>query len=257
MGSLGFLGEWNFADHKRAFQEVYSSSLPKSSDERTSVTPQCRVFLRSRLKVALYDSGLDPNSRSLGMPPDTPEPTVTHSLNEIVLHRGALPHLAQISIFAFNQYLTNAIADGLIISTPTGSTAYSLSAGGSIIHPLVSSLLLTPICPRSLSFRPLVLPGTIPISLRLGKSNRSSGLAISVDGVRQGRLRIGSELRIRGEEIIIGDDGWRGGVPTLIGEESSWMGRLNKLLKFNRSFGEEEIFPDSHDIEKEDSSTPA
>jgi NADH kinase len=65
------------------------------------------------------------------------------------------------------QYLTDAIADGLIISTPTGSTAYSLSAGGPIVHPSVDTLVVTPICPRSLSFRTVLLPTTSRIQLKV------------------------------------------------------------------------------------------
>jgi hypothetical protein len=103
-------------------------------------------------------------------------------MNEITLHRGRSPHLNIIDAYVDGQYLTEAVvcqpqlitqqlttfqSDGLIISTPTGSTAYSLSCGGPIVHPSVSSLLLTPICPRSLSFRSVVLPGSSRITLQV------------------------------------------------------------------------------------------
>lgn len=271
MGTLGFLGEWKFPDYKRAFREVYMSglnaglrshvfadSLNPSSSAASLADPQhpardisasslrgkstdnprsARVLLRNRLKVALYSSAGD-----LITPPDSP----THALNEIILHRGAAPHLAHIAISVSSRHLTYAIADGLIISTPTGSTAYSLSAGGSIIHPLVPSLLLTPICPRSLSFRPLVLPGNMPISLRLGEGNRGRELEVSVDGVRRSQgLEAGMEVRVWGEEIKNDGQskvGQTSGVPILVRAEggggAGWVRGLNGLLKFNHPFGE-------------------
>ncbi|MCJ1462383.1 NADH kinase pos5 [Pseudocyphellaria aurata] len=275
MGTLGFLGEWKFSEFKRAFREVYmsgaepnfhpyfrSSSEPSpaiasSSTDATDVprdgrwkevqgknmgrTRNTRVLLRNRLKVSLYNK----DSCSPRMPPSLD--SETYALNEIILHRGAAPHLAHISISVLGRHLTHAIADGLIISTPTGSTAYSLSSGGSIIHPLVPSLLLTPICPRSLSFRPLVLPGNMPIGLRLGEGNRGRELDMSVDGVRQkSGVGVGTEVRVVGEEVGVLEGeahGWKGGVPCLVrsGDEGgeNWVGGLNGLLKFNLPFGEE------------------
>lgn len=256
MGTLGFLGEWKFPDYKRAFREVYMSgtdaALPSTKaaladlkdpmpfrsslhSQRMGDSRSSRVLLRNRLKVAFYSPSGD-----LITPPASP----AHALNEIVLHRGAAPHLAHISISVSSRHLTYAIADGLIISTPTGSTAYSLSAGGSIIHPLVPSLLLTPICPRSLSFRPLVLPGNMPISLRLGEGNRGRELEVSIDGVRRSRgLEAGMEVKVWGEEL--NDDGQGGmtcGVPILVRAEggggAGWVKGLNGLLKFNLPFGE-------------------
>jgi NADH kinase len=109
-------------------------------------------------------------------------------MNEIALHRGSSPHLNTIDIFVDGQHLTEAVvctlsplsrlpyrlssaydlqSDGLIVSTPTGSTAYSLSSGGPIVHPSLSALVLTPICPRSLSFRPLVFPSSSIVMLRV------------------------------------------------------------------------------------------
>jgi NADH kinase len=88
-------------------------------------------------------------------------------MNELTLHRGRSPHLTSIECFVDGQYLTDAIADGLIISTPTGSTAYSLSAGGPIVHPSVDTLVVTPICPRSLSFRTVLLPTSSRIQLKV------------------------------------------------------------------------------------------
>ena len=91
-------------------------------------------------------------------------------MNEVSLHRGPSPHLNTIDVFVDGQHLTEAVCDGLIVSTPTGSTAYSLSAGGPIVHPSLSAIVLTPICPRSLSFRPLVFPSSSSVTLRVRDS---------------------------------------------------------------------------------------
>ncbi|KAL8683290.1 MAG: hypothetical protein Q9224_006699, partial [Gallowayella concinna] len=228
MGTLGFLGEWKFAEFKRAFREVYMSgagagdrSKTLEPDDESSVktaasfegvqsdaptagagpagwssirgknlgsTRGARVLLRNRLKVAVQVS--DPSSSTTttttSFAPSTTDPsTIIHAMNEIIIHRGAAPHLAHITISIGGRFLTEAVADGMIISTPTGSTAYNLSCGGSIIHPLVDSLCLTPICPRSLSFRPLVLPASAPVTLRLSENNRGRDVEVSIDGVRR------------------------------------------------------------------------
>jgi NADH kinase len=137
----------------------------------------------------------------------------------------------------------------MIISSPTGSTAYSLSSGGSIVHPLVPSLLLTPICPRSLSFRPLVLPAETPITLRLGDKNRGKQVEVSIDGntITQG-LDAGMEVRVAGEDVRTPSGEWLGGVPSIVrgtmgredDTEDHWVGGLNALLKFNYPFGDQD-----------------
>lgn len=282
MGTLGFLGEWKAAEFKRAFREVYMSGSgagdrskilePDQSGAETAAqfegatsdaptagagaagwssirgkslgsTRGARVLLRNRLKVGLQTSRNPPTPSASTMD----GPSTIHAMNEIIIHRGATPHLAHVAIFIGGRFLTEAVADGMIISTPTGSTAYSLSSGGSIIHPLVDSLCLTPICPRSLSFRPLVLPASTPVTLRLSEANnRGREVEVSIDGVRQKEgLKVGGEIKVVGEEILRGPQGWKGGVPCIMrggggkGDDDGWVGGLNGLLKFNYPFGEE------------------
>jgi NAD kinase len=89
------------------------------------------------------------------------------AMNEILLHRGGSPHMVRMEIKVDGNELTTSIADGLLVSTPTGSTAYSLSAGGPIIHPALDSLTINPICPRSLSFRTMVLRKESKIGMKV------------------------------------------------------------------------------------------
>ena len=79
-------------------------------------------------------------------------------LNDVVIDRGASPYLTNLECFADGAFVTRVQGDGLIIATPSGSTAYSLAAAGSMVHPGVPAILFTPVCPHSLSFRPLIFP---------------------------------------------------------------------------------------------------
>jgi len=246
MGTLGFLGEWKIQEYKEAFRQTYESGMndtkDKSKAQRTS-----RVLLRNRLRLGIYLSNGDRiSSNEHDEHPDNDQDI--YAMNEVLLHRGQAPHLSHIQISVGGRVLTEAVADGMLVSSPTGSTAYSLSSGGSIVHPLVSSLLLTPICPRSLSFRPLVLPADTPIVLKLSEKNRSDQVDISIDGVRMKKgLSRGMEIRVVGEEIRSADkQHWKGGIPTIVRPRRSdvsdmddnWIGGLNSLLKFNHPFGE-------------------
>ena len=97
-------------------------------------------------------------------------------LNDVVINRGALARLAHIKTYIDDHYLTTYSADGLIVATPTGSTAYSLAAGGPVIHPAVPGIILTPICPFTLTNRPLIVPESANIKIRL--TNGQKGLEI-------------------------------------------------------------------------------
>ena len=113
-------------------------------------------------------------------------------LNDIVINKGALARLAHIETYINDHYLTTYSADGLIVATPTGSTAYSLAAGGPIIHPAVAGILMTPICPFTLTNRPLIVPDSASIKIRLGK--KSSDIMLTFDG--QAGLEINEEHTI-------------------------------------------------------------
>ncbi|KAJ5722855.1 ATP-NAD kinase PpnK-type alpha/beta [Penicillium malachiteum] len=279
MGTLGFLSEWKFSEFKRAFREVYMSgagagdrmsvleeeakpmvALPQSSSPGTQdesmgptgwssvrgksmgSTRGAPILMRNRLKVGLFTGDGRETTLTRGK---SDQGAGVYVMNELLIHRGKEPHLAVVDIFVGGRYLTEAVVDGIIISTPTGSTAYSLSSGGSIVHPLVPSILLTPICARSLSFRPLVLPLSTPITLRLSEKNRGRELEVSLDGVNLGQgMAIGMEARVWNEEMRHGQNEWHGGVPSVMrrsmgGEaHEGWVGGLNGLLKFNHPFGE-------------------
>jgi NADH kinase len=278
MGTLGFLGEWKFAEYKRAFRELYMSgaaagdrTLLLEDPKPTGVDQEAesgigptgwssvrgksmgsnrgpRILMRNRLRVGLFS----PDGKPIDPKGDTPRPGSSvsdgrvYALNEVLIHRGKEPHLAIVEVFVGGRFLTEAVADGIIISTPTGSTAYSLSSGGSIVHPLVASLLLTPVCPRSLSFRPLVLPSNTPVTLRLSEKNRGREVEVSIDGRNMGQaMAVGMEVRVWDEEIRHGKNDWRGGVPCVMRRttgveeaDDGWVGGLNSLLKFNYPFGE-------------------
>jgi NAD+ kinase len=101
-------------------------------------------------------------------------------LNDIVINKGALARLAHIDTYINDHYMTTYSADGLIVATPTGSTAYSLAAGGPILHPAVPGILMTPICPFTLTNRPLIVPDSACIKIRLAK--KSSDIMLTFDG---------------------------------------------------------------------------
>jgi NAD+ kinase len=101
-------------------------------------------------------------------------------LNDAVINKGALARMMELKISVNDGHLTTFRADGLIVSTPTGSTAYSLSAGGPIIHPTIQCFVLTPICPHTLSNRPIALPDNVVVTVRL--TSPSEDVSLTLDG---------------------------------------------------------------------------
>ncbi len=101
-------------------------------------------------------------------------------LNDVVVSKGTLARMIEIQILIDGQFVTRLRGDGLIVSTPTGSTAYSLSAGGPIIHPTVQALILTPICPHTLTHRPLLVPRDVALEVTL--TSQVEGAMATFDG---------------------------------------------------------------------------
>jgi len=116
-------------------------------------------------------------------------------LNDVVVNKGALARLAHIQTDIDGRYLTTYSADGLIVATPTGSTAYSLAAGGPVIHPAVPGIILTPICPFTLTNRPLIVPDQAEITLRLDE--KSSDIMLTMDGQEGFEVRKNDVIRVR------------------------------------------------------------
>jgi NAD+ kinase len=101
-------------------------------------------------------------------------------LNEAVIHKGALARMIEMELYIDKSFVCRYRADGLIVATPTGSTAYSMSAGGPIVHPSVESILITPICPHTLSDRPVVVSDTSSIEVRIVQN--SDSVFLTLDG---------------------------------------------------------------------------
>ncbi|MCL2181855.1 MAG: NAD(+)/NADH kinase [Chitinispirillia bacterium] len=114
------------------------------------------------------------------------------ALNDIYINRIKTPRLTSISAWCGDAFITNFFADGLIVATPNGSTAYSLSAGGPIVEPSVQAFLLTPICPHSLTERPLILPSDR--NIRLVVNEKNPDLLLTADGLDSFNLQCDDEI---------------------------------------------------------------
>ncbi|XP_070168770.1 NAD kinase isoform X4 [Polyergus mexicanus] len=173
LGSLGFLTPFEFDN----FQEQVTNVLEGHA----------ALTLRSRLRCIIMRKNEE------GQP--TEPPTNLLVLNEVVVDRGPSPYLSNIDLFIDGKHVTSVQGDGLIVSTPTGSTAYAVAAGASMIHPSVPAIMITPICPHSLSFRPIVVPAGVELKIKANSNARSTAY-VSFDGRNQQELRVGDSLRV-------------------------------------------------------------
>ena len=119
-------------------------------------------------------------------------------LNDMALSKGALSHMVQLEVSIDGQFVTGLRGDGLIISTPTGSTAYSMAAGGPILNPAVHALILTPICPHTLTNRPIVIPQEAHVAVTLVSNDE--GAMVTFDGQAGIALQPRDLIEVRASE---------------------------------------------------------
>ena len=183
MGSLGFLTPFSFDN----FKEQITNVLEGHAD----------LTLRYRLKCVVCKYGSEtqkvPHIKHIDHHSNSREHYLV--LNEVVVDRAQSPYLSNVDLFIEGRLVTSVQGDGLIISTPTGSTAYAVSAGASMVHPSVPAIILCPICPHSLSFRPIIVPAGVEIKIMVAPNARSS-VWLSFDGRNRQELMQGDCLRI-------------------------------------------------------------
>ena len=181
MGSLGFLTPFTMDEFAHRIDHLLDSG--------------CHLTLRSRLRCTIerYQRGgtasAPPSPSSEGCEPNGCEPSCEPScepngwlaLNEVVIDRGTSTYLGMLEIYSDNTLITTAQADGIIIATPTGSTAYSLAAGGALVMPSIPGILLTPICPHALSFRPAIFPDSVTLKIVLPEGARQTTAQVAIE----------------------------------------------------------------------------
>lgn len=149
------------------------------------------------------------------------------ALNEFTLQRSAQQGMIQAALWAGPDWVTNYRADGVIVATPSGSTAYSLSAGGPILEPSLEALVVTPICPQALSNRPLVLPAGVELTLRVDSA--ASDPVLAVDGHEYHRLAEGAMVQVRRHPVAVPMLWMRGMDPyRRLRERLGWAGGPNR-----------------------------
>lgn len=175
LGGLGFLTEVTLDELFPLLGEILGGEL--------------RVSRRMMLQVHVHREGAR-----------VAEYTV---LNDAVINKGAMSRIVDLETYMDGEYVTTYRADGLILSTPTGSTAYCLSAGGPIVHPTVEALILIPICPHTLTNRPAVLPGGSKVEVVQGSEGEEVFLTLDGQAGFPLRYRDVVEVRRAKEQIAL------------------------------------------------------
>ncbi|KAJ5721468.1 uncharacterized protein N7483_009402 [Penicillium malachiteum] len=206
LGSLGFLTNFEFSEY-RSHLNAIMGDVGMRVNLRMRFT--CTVFRKDRSKGAEVGA--------------VEEGEQFEVLNEVVIDRGPSPYVSNLELYADNELLTVVQADGCIFSTPTGSTAYSLSAGGSLMHPSIPGILLTPICPHTLSFRPMVLSDSHLLRIAVPNTSRSTAYC-SFDGKGRVELRQGDYVTVEASQYPF---------PTVVSDSGEWFTSVQRALRWN------------------------
>lgn len=221
-GSLGFLTPFPKDGWLGILTRMFDLHQP-----RVALPVVCRM----RLKVTVYmaHSEKDEIHRQAALKEHKDDSRIlaqVECLNEVLVHRGKSGALAKLDVGVHGEKVTLVQGDGVILATPTGSTAYSLAAGGSMVHPGVPAILLTPVSPHSLSFRPAILPDSAVVTVGVSKSARC-GAALSVDGKDICTLQSGDFIEVSMSPHP---------VPTICKttETGDWFASIHQALQWNR-----------------------
>lgn len=177
LGTLGFLTEITIEE----IFETLTAVLDKKALTEERFLLEAKVVRKNQLLATFY------------------------AINDIVITKEALARIFSVELSINKQHAANVRGDGLIVATPSGSTAYSLAAGGSIVHPSVKALLITPIAPHSLTSRPLVIPADAKLGLTLSSVGRNEHdkVFLTIDGQEGMALSGSDEVQIRTSEFSV------------------------------------------------------
>lgn len=209
LGSLGFLTNFEFNSYKEQLSRVMGDA-------------GMRVNLRMRFTCTVYRANPNHDAADAESPAHL-EAEQYEVLNELVIDRGPSPYVSNLELYGDNELLTIVQADGCIFSTPTGSTAYSLSAGGSLVHPDIPAILLTPICPHTLSFRPMLLNDSMLLRVAVPRNSRATAYC-AFDGKGRVELRQGDHVTIAASQYPF---------PTVLSRPTEWFDSLGRTLRWN------------------------
>jgi NAD+ kinase len=174
-GSLGFLTEIRIDELLPSLESTLSGSAAFED--------------RAMLEADAYRNGARVDSRVV--------------LNDVVFTKGALSRMIELSVSVSGGFVTRVKADGLIVASATGSTAYNLAAGGPIVHPGVDALVLTPIAPHTLTNRPVVIPGHADVEVRPHIGDGADDVFVTYDGQSGYTLHEGDVVRVRKSERVL------------------------------------------------------
>ncbi|KAH9929629.1 ATP-NAD kinase [Epithele typhae] len=251
LGSLGFLTNFDFADHRKVMDSAIDNGIRVNLRMRFTCTvyraiaPEknskaCRAIKKGGtgeiLMRGIEESGWEAleSGGICGKAGEKDKEIMCFStrpvecfeiLNDLVVDRGPSPYVSLLELFGDEHHLTTVQADGLCVATPTGSTAYSLSAGGSLVHPEIPAILITPLCPHTLSFRPMLLPDTMELRICVPFNSRSTAWA-SFDGRGRVELKQGDHIKVTASQYPF---------PTVCAESQSrdWFHSISRTLKWN------------------------
>jgi len=199
LGGLGFLTQIGIDDLEKSLEKLY----------------QGRYFLDERMMLSCTVKRKDKEILKL------------IALNDVVIGKGAFARIICLATYVNNNYVITYSADGLVVSTSTGSTAYSLSAGGPIVNPNINSIILTPICPHTLSARPLIISENDQVQIKLESSEEE--VMATIDGQEGFALEPNDEVMVKKSDhkaqlITFKEKSFY----AILREKLRWSGQINK-----------------------------